>query len=79
MAVLWQDGFLEDSVFGLLEKAPSSLPQWPPRVTIPPAGRRAPTSHTRTDAGGFGSFWSHPRGRARGCEATSHVAGWAPR
>lgn len=61
MAILWQDGFLEDSVFGLLEKVLSSLPQCPPHATIPPAGRRAPTSHTRTDAGGFGSVWRRPR------------------
>ena len=72
MAILWQDDFLVDSVFGLLEKVLSDLPQWPPRATILPAGRRAPTSHTRTDAGGFGSVWPRPRGHACGCEAMSH-------
>ena len=50
MAILWQDGFLEDSVFGLLEKALSGLPQRLPRVTVLLGGRRAPVSHTRTDA-----------------------------
>ena len=50
MAILWQDGFLEDSVFGLLEKALSGLPQRLPRVIVLLGGRRAPVSHTRTDA-----------------------------